>query len=185
MLSALIIHGIEGSPKENWFPWLTKELEERGWNVIVPQFPSPEKPTLDDWLDHFSREKYPLDEDTTLIGHSLGAAFALRLLERTPSSVAATYLVAPVWTVMGNAFDHRMTSFEEPPMNWQNIRKHCPRFTVIGSDDDPYIRLDLTKELAHHLGTEATIVPGAKHFNAGAGYTSFPLLKERLLMSYR
>lgn len=41
MKNAIIIHGTEGYPEENWFPWLKNELELIGYNVIVPQFPSP------------------------------------------------------------------------------------------------------------------------------------------------
>ena len=41
MKNVIIIHGTEGYPEENWFPWLKKNLEERGYNVTVPQFPSP------------------------------------------------------------------------------------------------------------------------------------------------
>ena len=36
-----ILHGTEGHPGENWFPWLKQELEQKGYNVIVPQFPTP------------------------------------------------------------------------------------------------------------------------------------------------
>ena len=37
-----IFHGTGGYPKENWFPWLKQQLEIKGFNVTVPQFPTPE-----------------------------------------------------------------------------------------------------------------------------------------------
>jgi hypothetical protein len=37
--NAVIIHGSFGSPFENWFQWLYKELTNKGIDTIVPQFP--------------------------------------------------------------------------------------------------------------------------------------------------
>ena len=35
----IIVHGSFGSPEGNWFPWLKKELENKGLNVKVPKMP--------------------------------------------------------------------------------------------------------------------------------------------------
>ena len=40
-MNFFIIHGIYATPEANWFPWLKKELESRGNEVIVPKFPTP------------------------------------------------------------------------------------------------------------------------------------------------
>ena len=37
MKNAIVIHGTEGYPEENWFPWLKKELEQKDYIVSVPQ----------------------------------------------------------------------------------------------------------------------------------------------------
>ena len=34
-----IIHGSFGSPYSNWFPWLRKEIEVKGFDVYTPDFP--------------------------------------------------------------------------------------------------------------------------------------------------
>ena len=36
----LLVHGSFGSPFVNWFPYLRKEIEERGLEVYTPDFPT-------------------------------------------------------------------------------------------------------------------------------------------------
>ena len=92
MTNIFIIHGTYGSPQENWFPWLKKELEKLGYTVYVPHFPSPPNHSLTCWSNVFENYKEYLNKDSILIGHSIGCAFILGILER--SQVAATFFVA-------------------------------------------------------------------------------------------
>ena len=36
----LLINGSFGSPFVNWFPWLRKEIENKGLEVYTPDFPT-------------------------------------------------------------------------------------------------------------------------------------------------
>jgi len=177
MATIFIFHGVNGHPEENWFPWLKSELEKQGQSVIVPQFPHADYPQLDEWLAYFEQWQALVNNDAIFIGHSLGAAFAMRLLERCKLPVRATFLVAAVWSVMDNQFDPLMTSFTSQPYDWEKIRKNTGEVRVIHSDNDPYIALEKAEALAQNLGVPATLVKNGGHFNETAGYTTF----ERLL----
>ena len=37
MKRVVIVHGWGGSPEDNWIPWLRKEMEKGGFEVIVPR----------------------------------------------------------------------------------------------------------------------------------------------------
>jgi len=87
-----IIHGAFGNPKENWFPWLKKELEELNETVIVPSFPTPAGQNLENWLKVF--KQYELTPTTVFVAHSLGAAFVLSLLEQAEVKIKACYFYA-------------------------------------------------------------------------------------------
>jgi len=180
MALVCIFHGIQGYPDENWFPWLKTELEKAGHRVVIPAFPHSDHPVLEEWLDFFVRCRLDLDEHSLLIGHSLGSAFALRLLEQRKQPVRATFLIAPVWSEMGNAFDPLMTSFTTAAYDWQSIRKYAGDMHVIGSDDDPYIAPEKTEALARNLGVKVTLIRKGGHFNAAAGYTIFQRLLDEL-----
>ncbi len=182
MATVFIFHGVSGNPGENWFPWLKENLEAEGHRVIVPAFPHSEAPKLEEWLEHFREYENDVGVSTVFVGHSLGAAFALRLLERMKHPTVATFLVAPVSGVMGNEFDPLMTTFTEAPYDWSSIRKNCHTFTVIHSPTDPYITLSKVKTLAENLGIEVTEIENAGHFNAASGYTTFPQLLTAVLL---
>ncbi|MDO8648925.1 MAG: alpha/beta fold hydrolase [Candidatus Peregrinibacteria bacterium] len=180
MATAFLFHGVGGSPEENWFPWMKAKLEEKGITVIIPQFPNPDQPQFSEWLEHFAQYRDEMNEDTVFIGHSLGAAFTLRFLEKSDVRIDSAFLVAPVWSVMGNEYDPLMTSFTVAPYDWNRIRKRCEKFAVIQSDNDPYITVEKSEVLAENLGAEVTLIPGGGHFNSRAGYTEFPQLLEEI-----
>jgi predicted alpha/beta hydrolase family esterase len=180
-MNIIIVHGAFGSPEENWFPWLKGELEKLGHAVHVPRFPTPENQTLDKWLEAFQNYRQYLDEDTILVGHSLGPAFILNLLERLDRPIRAAFLVAGFTGRLGlEEFDPINRTFCERNFNWEKIKQNCKSFFVFSSDNDPYVPLEKGKELAENLGAELTVVEGAGHFNEKAGYKEFPLLLEKI-----
>lgn len=178
--TVFIFHGVKGHSRENWFPWLAAELTRNGFTAIVPDFPHADHPALAEWLEHFHAYKDQVDDRTIFVGHSLGSAFALRLLERMRQPIHACILTAPVWGVMGNDFDPIMKTFTEQPYDWPVIRRNARRFMVIHGENDPYIRLSSTEELARNLGTVVEIIPKGGHLNTTAGFTEFPLLLEHI-----
>ena len=84
MQTIFIFHGTEGYPEENWFPWLKHELEQKGCKVFVPQFPSPPvvPSKISEWFEVLREYEKYINEETVIIGHSLGGVFTLRILER-------------------------------------------------------------------------------------------------------
>ncbi len=180
MANAFIFHGTEGYPEENWFPWLKGQLESLDYRVIVPQFPTPKDQTLENWFKVLDEYKDAYNEDTILIGHSLGGAFLLRVLEKYDTRVKGAYIVsAPIGVkpILNYEGDQ---PFIGKPFDWERIRNNAEKFCVFHSNDDPYVSLGNGQQLAEHLGIELTFVENAGHFNAKAGYLEFPLLLDKI-----
>ncbi|MFZ1249594.1 MAG: alpha/beta hydrolase [Candidatus Saccharimonadales bacterium] len=182
MNTAIIIHGTEGYPEENWFPWLKQELQQEGYEVIVPQFPSPPivAAKISEWFDVLKGYENKVNEDTLLIGHSLGGIFTLRILERLNNPVRGAFLIGTPIGVRPILNYDRDSEFSGFDFNWEKIKQNAKHFVVFQSDDDPYVGLDNGKQLANKLGVELNFVPNAGHFNKKAGYTKFSQLLEQI-----
>src|SRR5690348_3063332 len=99
MSDVFIFHGTEGYPEENWFPWMKAELEKEDHTVFVLQFPTPPivAAKIAEWFAVLKDYEQLIDEDTVIIGHSLGGIFALRLLEKLKSPIkAAAFVGTPI-----------------------------------------------------------------------------------------
>jgi len=181
MTDIFIIHGAYGNPKENWFPWLKSELEKLDCRVFVPKFPTPENQSLKSWLEVFGNYKQYLNESSIVVGHSLGPAFLLNILEKLDRPIKAAFFVSGFLDLLGNPdFDDINKSFVEKSFDWQKIKQNCPNFFVFHSDNDPYVPLEQAKKLAKNLGVDLILVKNAGHFNEKAGYTNFKLLLEKI-----
>ena len=182
MNNVFIFHGTEGYPGENWFPWLKEKLENKGCKVFVPQFPSPpgEPASVIEWFKVIKDYNQHINEDTILVGHSLGGIFTLRILEQLKHPVKAAFLIgAPIGVRPILNYD-RDNSFSGFSFNWPTIKANAKNFTVFQSDNDPYVSLGNGEQLAKELGVELSFVPNAGHFNTKAGYTKFDELLKKL-----
>lgn len=182
MNNVFIFHGTEGYPQENWFPWLKQELEAKGCKVFVPQFPSPPvvPAKIDEWFEVLKDYDQYINEDTILVGHSLGGIFTLRILERLLHPVKAVFLIGTPIGVRPILNYDRDSSFSGFSFNWPTIKANSKHFTVYQSDTDPYVSLDNGKQLAKELGIDLSLVPNAGHFNTKAGYTKFDDLLSKI-----
>jgi predicted alpha/beta hydrolase family esterase len=181
MHTYIIIHGTKGSPEGNWFPWLASHLRQRGASVLIPRMPTPEEHSLENWLRAFSAQCGVPNDTTTLIGHSLGATFLLRYLERASQPVhRAIFIAGVIDTINIPEFDRLNASFISAAFDWKAIVRNSGAINCFYGEDDPYVPLDQSLELARCLGVTPERIPKGGHLNAESGYTTFPSLLESL-----
>ncbi len=181
-MNFIIIHGVYSNPDDNWFPWLKAELEKRGFEVIVPKFPTPLDQSLESWNRVFSNYEGKINEETVVIGHSLGAAFILNYLEKTNKKIKAAILVSGFHKLLGGSYDEVNKTFVDKQFNWEKIKNSCGRFFAFASGNDEYIPFEVTEELTKNLNAEFNFVPDGGHLNKKAGYDTFPLLLECIII---
>lgn len=182
MTKAFIIHGSYGNPEENWFPWLKEKLELKGYQVFVPKFPTPEDQSLKKWMEMFDKKyKREINQDTIFIGHSLGPAFILSILETLSKPIKACFFVSGFIELLNNKeFDDINKTFTTKKFDWDKIIRNCKNFHIYHSDNDPYVSKEKSVKLAKKLNTSPIIIKGAGHFNEKSGYKTFDILLENI-----
>ncbi len=183
-----LVHGWGGNKDGNWFKWLKEQTKEK-FNTIIPQFPNTLKPKLKDWISEMEKYKSNFDENTILIGHSLGCPTICAFLEKNKIKVKKIILVAPCFTKYNkNDFDivrklepskevvNILKEYiEEFNINFEEVRKYADEVVVYLSKDDPYVySLDFRREEYAKLNPTEKIFENKGHFNEETGVTSFP-----------
>jgi predicted alpha/beta hydrolase family esterase len=116
MRNCIIIHGCRSdntdpSYNKHWIPRTKKELATNNIPTETPLMPSPRQPVYEDYKKEF--EKYPVDEDTILIGHSCGCAFLVRRLGESKQKIRKLILVAP-WKINDEGDEFREAFYIYP-----------------------------------------------------------------------
>lgn len=165
MKRVIIVHCWSGTPDYCWYPWVKNELEAKGFEVIVPQMPETDKPKLALWLPKLTETVGEPNEETYLIGHSIGTVTIMRYLEQLPKGqkVGGAVLVAGFNDDLG--FEE-LANFFQTSLDLAKIReKSMKGFVNIHSDDDQYVPAVHSKNLQDGLGGEAIMLHNKGHFS--------------------
>jgi predicted alpha/beta hydrolase family esterase len=140
MKNAIIIHGTcdkaeyfsdkyPSLSNSHWFPWLQKQLLINNISTQTPEMPEAYSPDYEKWKREF--EKFDVNSETILIGHSSGAAFLIRWLSENKVKINKLILVAP-WL---DPDEKRITSF----FNFEiakDIKERVAEIHLLVSSDD-------------------------------------------------
>lgn len=177
MKRVIILHGTEGAPDQAWFPWLKKKVEQMKNDCDVPKLPTPEGQELSEWMRVFKEEHISsLTQNDILVGHSVGATFALRLLEQSASPVHATFLVSGFTNPLD---DPEMESLLETfvgTIDWERVKANAGKVYVYHGSDDPWVPVSESKQIAQKLDGKLTIIPDGEHLGESHGYKELPQL---------
>lgn len=160
MKKIIIIHAWESSPEEHWYREEEKLLKEKGFKVLIPEMPGGRWPKLDEWLKVI--EALEPDENTDFIGHSLGPAAIFRYLEKTGQRIDMVISIA------GFARDLRYEEtkdFVEEPFDWKKIKKLTNKVISVAQKNDPYVAVEISKEIADKTNGKFVLVEGNNHFD--------------------
>jgi len=164
-----IVHGWEGSPGDIWFPWLAEKLKEKGFVVEVPRMPDSDDPKIKEWLEYMQAVIKQPDENTILVGHSLGGQAILRYLAELPAGtkIKKAILVAPVMneiSVRDFDEDEAGVFWLKTPFDAEKAKKAAKEIVGFFSDDDRWIPLSSEKILRKKFGTRTTVEHNMGHY---------------------
>jgi predicted alpha/beta hydrolase family esterase len=140
MKKAVIIHGYydrseyldssyPSASNNHWIPWLQRQLSLKGIETQTPEMPGFYEPNYERWKEMLDR--FTPDENTILVGHSLGGGFLVRYLSETKSKFNKVVLVAP-WLDPRHKIDPKLFDFSIDP----EIVSRTNELNIIYSTDD-------------------------------------------------
>lgn len=141
MKNAIIIHGT-CSKKEyfsdsypslsnsHWLPWLQKQLLINNIFTQTPEMPNAYLPDYEKWKNEF--ERFNVNGNSILIGHSCGGGFLIRYLSENKVSIDKLVLVAP-WL---DPAREKTTDFFDFTIDFNIVNRIKEIHLLISSDDD-------------------------------------------------
>lgn len=171
MTKAIILHGTGETPDSYWYPYIKKSLENRGYDVWIPNLPNAGQAKLDEWLP-FVMGNWDVNENTILIGHSSGCPLILSILERITAKAKQAILVSGFFDLESNII--------QKAYNWDKIKDSVEDIIFINSDNDPWGCDDKQgRKMFDKLGGTLIIRHGEGHMGSttyNQPYKEFPFL---------
>lgn len=190
MKKVVIIHGCPSDAEKamnpetrtydkHWIPWAKKQLEENGVKIRVPLMPDPWQPDYKKFKAEF--EKYEVDENTILIGHSCGCAFLVRWLGESKKKISKLILVAP-WKIPQGKRNGVDVDFYEYDID-QTIKNRVQKIVMFTADDEEEDGKKSLEIYHQVLDGEVIELKGHGHYTMGdMGTVEFPELLEVVLV---
>lgn len=176
LMKVLILHAWYSKPQDHWYPGVKKELENKDYEVYLPELPTMNTDLPDMKLQLATIEKLvEIDRNTIVIGHSLGCLLAMRLAER--KSYKKKILVAG-WDFDDLTPEHRL--FWTKKIDHQKIRLNVEEIYCLSSDNDPYFTAFQAEEMSKRLGGKFILIRRAGHFTQKDGITQITQIVDLL-----
>jgi len=186
MKKVIIVHRWDGTPESDWYPWLKRELESKGFEVIVPEMPETSEPSIENWVDHLRIVVGSVDEETYFVGHSIGCQTIMRYLSSLSDVKIGGIVFVAGWFNLDNLEGEEVVAIAKPwietPIDFAKVRNKTNKITVFLSDNEPYGFVDENASIFEDKLDAKVIIESEKgHFIEDDGITEVPEVLEELL----
>lgn len=167
----VLIPGMGCTPvaSSNWYSWFANEMNKRDYveECILRDFPDPHQCKESIWIP-FLQNEVGLDESTVVVGHSSGAACAMRVLENEncPRLLGAI-LVAAAYTDLGDEHEAKSEYFNRP-WDWDKMKEGAKNIVLLHGTDDHLIPVREARYIASKMNDAENFqyveMDGVSHF---------------------
>jgi predicted alpha/beta hydrolase family esterase len=172
----LVLHGWQNRrPQQHWQWQLAEALRASGEQVLYPQLPQPDAPSLRDWNELLTAELAQLGRgERVVIAHSLAV---LLWLHHAPTlqeheRVDRVLLVAPPSPAVLRRYPE-VEAFADVPHDRDAVAAAARSTHIVCSDNDPYCPEGAPAAFAA-LDLETEFVLGGGHLDPDSGYGAWP-----------
>ncbi len=162
----VILHGFRGDSTTIYIPWLSSELKALGHEVLALDMPSFADPDEVESVK-FVLNRVNFDQNTVLVGHSLGGVIALKVLEKLNTRIKG--LIATGGFISPDFLDRDFNprAFENKfswNFDFEKIKSNLGFAKVLQSTSETVISLAQAEQLSQSLDAELVLVEARGHF---------------------
>ena len=170
-----IVHCWDGSKDDGWYPWLDEKLSSEGNKVYRFNMPNTANPKIGEWVSFLEQQIDNLDENTYLVGHSIGCQTILRYLQsKDVTKIGGVLLVAPWLDLLDYAIEDEESYDTAMPwltekIDFEKVKKFTDNIHCIFSDNDYFVSIDQKDKFEKLLGAKTLVVSGKGHISEEDG----------------
>ena len=176
MKNILLIHGFNGIPKV--FEYFKNTLEEKGYNVIMPNFPVREEITIEGYFSIFDTYKEYFNNDLIVIAHSIGNPMFIKYIAKNK------YIVDMYISLAGFSKDFynegkdvlnekvKLTILNNKELE-AIVNSTNKRYSIF-SKDDHLVPYNILNEFSNEIKSKAIPIDGIGHMGKKSGLEELP-----------
>ena len=180
MKNVMLVHGFNGVPKI--YTYFKQKLEEKSYNVIIPEFPTKTNITIDGFFKVFDEYKDIFDNELIVIAHSIGNAMFIKYVSQNNLKVGLYISLAGFgknFIVEGredlNNVIAPITITTEEKEKFITLVKD--RYSIY-SNNDHIVPLEILQTFPEIIDSNSILIEGIGHMGKKSGLEQLPQVIE-------
>jgi leucyl-tRNA synthetase len=136
----VFLHGKGWTKDGAFWPWLKRQVENKGGSVQIHSLPNSDKPNIEEQVE-FILKNYSFSKNTVIVTHSLGGVVAMKLIPRLSVKIDRLIMAAP--PISPKLIDNKLRPELEHCCDWnfdfQSVKNSVGQITVLRDVNDHII----------------------------------------------
>ncbi len=176
MKNVMLIHGFNGVPKV--YTYFKEKLEEKGYNIIIPEFPTKTNITIDGFFKVFDKYKEYFNNELIVIAHSIGNAMFIKYISKNNLNVGLYISLAGfAKSFITEGRDDLNTVIAPITISMEERKKFITlvkdRYSIY-SNDDHIVPFQILQDFTKTMNSRDMLIEGIGHMGKKSGLESLP-----------
>lgn len=176
MKDVLLIHGFNGIPKI--FNYFKKELENKGYNVILPNFPIKEEITVDRYFEVFDKYRELFNDNLIVIAHSIGNPMFIKYISQNNYKIGKYISLAGFSKAYYNEGKDVLNEKVKLTILTDKEKEDATKLIIkrysIYSDNDHIVPLELLENYCKDIESKSILIKNIGHMGKKSGLEELP-----------